>query len=261
MSYSSALDALLSAAPSGSYLDIFSSFSLAADTSVYNANLWGGGGATINFTGICHRTNPASSFYCRMVAVTKRHLVTSYHTAAAPTVGAEYTWIATNGVRVTRTVSAIQTIASISGTTGFQLAYLSADLPVSISPVAILGGELPPGTPVIKTNQFHQATIADISSYAPPFVSFVNPTNPTRSTYYSDWIGNDSGSPAFVYDGTRLVFVTGAVFGYAGAGPSAALYVSDLVAACAAIDADNTGYAPLVCDQHAHARLSIGSGI
>lgn len=261
-------DPLLSASPTGEYLDIYSTFSLAADTSVYNANLWGGGGATVDFTSVGHRTSPASTFYCKLTAITKRHAITSQHNAVSSEVGQQYTWIAANGTRVTRSIIDVASyVGSVQENAAFHVVYLDSDLPNSISPCP-LSASYPAfliGAPVVKTDQFHRATVADIASLN-SWLVMAEPGSSLRATYYQPWIGNDSGSPAFLLYGGQLVYLTSAVGGGAGAGPNAADRLSAILAACADLDADNdqTGYVPeIIGDRATQQRtgLSVSLGI
>ena len=85
MSYASSLDALLSASPTGDFKSIFSTFSTSDNSSVYNANLWGGGGHSLDFSGIIwhdDNTGDEPTGYASIangVAITKRHVICTNH--------------------------------------------------------------------------------------------------------------------------------------------------------------------------------------
>ena len=249
------LNSLLSASPTGDSLSIFSSFSLAADTSAYNSNLWGGGGSQVDFTSIGHRTSPAASYYCKFVAVTKRHAISTTHTATGAEVGDEITWIAANGTRYARTVIDRSTYVSGTGfdTRDYNVYYLSSDLPAAIDIVPILADVTTTVTslPVVKTNQSYQAHVCVVQGTDLVNVTFTTAGSNPIDLYAGSWVINDSGSPAFFLNGRQLIFITAGCFEVlSGRGPFVIHNYADIVSACATLDAINaqTGYTPTLFD-------------
>lgn len=268
MSYATSIDSLLSASPTGDYKSIFSTFSpTTPGASVYNANLWGGGGATLDWTGICwYDDGDGFDTIANPVAITKRHVIITDHGGAhVPFHG---TWIKHDGTLVTRQfLDAITNIGDPTNdpasTSSLRVLYLDADLPAGIATYPILGELIPYAslTPLIKSDNENKALITE-GGESVAFIFGAQPADQTRQLYYEDSISGDSGSPVFFLNGTQLIYATSLVFGGGGSGPSVRALLSDVLAACAAMDARNanTGYLPVVFDS-AGASASIGIGI
>jgi hypothetical protein len=238
----------LAASPSGDYLSIFSTLDLAGNTSVYNTNLWGGGGINANFTCVGHRVTPASTYYCKLVAISKRHAIRTQHTAVTSDIGSEWAWIAADGTRTVRTViDNIDFVAGTGdGTTDFHVVYFDQDLPDSIN-LAPLNNDTSTtmtSQPVIRTNQFGQAATALWAGFSSNTITFSQPGSTPLSTYWVAWVTNDSGSPAFTLNGSQLIYLTSAVT--ATSGPATLGVLASIVVACSTLDGrnDNTGYTP-----------------
>ena len=245
------LPTLLSSSPAGDSLSIYSSFSLAADTSVYNTNLWGGGGSQVDFTGIGHRTSPSSAYYCKVVALTKRHAIHSTHTSTGCEIGDEVTWIGANGTRYARTVIDRSTYVSGTGNAlyDYDVLYLSSDLPASIETYPLLADTTTTvtGLPVVKTNQSYQAHVCVVQGTDLINVTFTTAGSNPIDLYAGSWVLNDSGCPAFFLNGRQLIFIAGATqSALSGRGPFVIHNYADIVSACATLDAINaqTGYTP-----------------
>lgn len=236
------------AMPGTDFLSIYSTFSLADNTSVYNTNLWGGLGDGVNFTCIGHKTNPASTYYCKLVAISPRHAIRSEHTAVGSDVGEEFTWIAQDGTLVTRTIvdTYPTAVGAVDSADDFHISYLDADLPstINIAPVFADAATTMANFPVVRTNQFYQAMLAYIGSVTAVKVNFSQPLTTPRSTYWGAWVNFDSGSPAFLLSGPQLIYLTSAVTETTG--PYTKPVWDSLLAACQSLDADNdaTGYEP-----------------
>ncbi len=248
--YSDSIDNLLNPSPAGSFLDLFLTFNLAADTSVYNTNLWGGGGRLVDWTCVGHRVDPASTLYCKLAAITRRHAIMSQHTAVSSEVGHQYTWIAADGTRAVRTITGVASyISADSANDSFHIVYLNADLPTTINTAPILADRATNlvGLPTAKTNQFRQVLVSNILANSDGSLLFISPDGGLRQTYYGDWVGGDSGSPAFVIVGAQPIYCTSAVWGsYGGGGPNAAWRAGWLVDACQRLDTAGTGYLPVL---------------
>lgn len=260
--YTTYLDPLLSASPSGSYLPIFSTFDTTGSTSQYNSNLWGGGGATLDWTGICWKqTNDVLPRGC---AITRRHVIVTDHGGHA--VGETGTWIKADGTLVTRTFTDyVHGIGAPGGVEGvglysFRVMYLDSDLPSGITayPISADTQYLPTGQTVatIKVDQEHKALLADGVLLTTVLATTIS-DDPTRALYYEDTISGDSGKPFLLLLGSQLIYlgsVTQSGFG-GGQGPSVTNSYDDIVSACDTLDTRNaqTGYTPQLWD--ATARL------
>jgi len=261
MSYASSLDALLSASPTGDFKSIFSTFSTSDNSSVYNTNLWGGGGHSLDFSGIIwhdDNTGDEPTGYASIangVAITKRHVICTNHGGHG--IGGNVTWIKRDGTLVTRNLS--DGIKNIGGSdpSGFRVLYCNSDLPSGIATYPVMAGAIPTGTPLIKLDQQNQALIADLFTLD---LLMVQPTSPTRDQYYEVSIPGDSGSPVFAVSGTQLIYLTSLVTGGAGGGPFVRNYLSSIVDACRTLDARNaqTGYTPTVVRTATSRTLSLG---
>ena len=74
-------------------------------------------------------------------------------------------------------------------------------------------------TPALATNQFKQALVDDLAQIVGS-ATFKMPQNTIRQSFYTNIIGGDSGSPAFLIINNQLVLVTCWNYGGAGSGPS-----------------------------------------
>lgn len=253
--YKQSIDNLLSASPTGDYLSIFSTFDTVGSTSRYNTNLWGGGGATLDWTGICWKQT--SDVLPRGVAITKRHVIVTDH--GGHTVGETGTWIKTDGTLVTRTFSdyihGIGAPGGVEGdgTSSFRVMYLSSDLPAGIATYQILGDDRVPSfytsIPGIKLDAEHKGLICRClmgTSNGTVWMGTTPLTTPD-STYYENSISGDSGKPMFLLNGTTLLYAsTLTTTGGGGSGPFAVTNRSAIYDACVTLDARNaaTGYRP-----------------
>lgn len=265
MSYATSVDSLLSASPSGDYKSIFSAFDHAG-TSTYNANLWGGGGAVLDFSGVIFwedhegENNTASG----AVAITKRHVICSQH--GGTQVDWPQTFIKRDGTPVVRTtIDYIETIGGTDQYNSLRVLYLDADLPegIAIYPIFNDAATNMVGAPAIKLDNENKALVSDITTISTVY-GLSSPASDLRQTYYEDWISGDSGSAVFVLFGEQLIWLGGAVYGGGGSGPATFGRSSLILAACAALDARNaqTGYVPAVFGAWpAISRLSLGLSI
>lgn len=248
LSYATSIDSLLAASPTGNYKSIFSTFVSppTAASCVYNANLWGGGGAAIDFSGIIWYDdgNIGYDAIANGVAITKRHVLCTNH--GGHSVGGNATWIKRDGSVVVRNL--VDGVIGIDGTDplGWNVLYLDADLPAGIAIYPVLDDTLTSfsGLPAIKLDNENKAGIVDAASKS----SFQQPTDPTRLLYYEDSISGDSGSPAFFLVGSQLIYATSIVFGGGGTGMDLAASLLNIVAACALLDSQHarTGYLPVL---------------
>ena len=270
MSYATSIDSLLSTMTppvDTSYQNIFQTFSLADNSSVYSPILFGGGGSAIDFTCIGHRTSPSSSFYCKLTAITPRHAITSEHNAVGFDIGNQVTWIAANGTRATRTISAYASfVSSATATDAFRIVYLDSDLPASINKAPLFADRSTYmiGQPVIKTDQFHLALVANISQDDGTGMMFTDPLTGNRHAFYGDWIGNDSGSPAFAVLDRQLIYLTSAVGGGGGSGPNCSTRIDSIMHAIQLLNDSNGGnYLPalqggMTCPSKVSTGISVG---
>lgn len=280
MSYATSLDALLSASPTGDFLSVFSTFSVSDNTSVYNTNLWGGGGHSLDWTGILWDENHVGgNIFGNAVAITKRHLLTSEHGGTIS--GVPLTWIKSDGTLVNRTAKdAVTYVGGTLDTEAMRVLYLDSDLPagIAIYPIAaILAGSYL-GVPLVKFTNANKASICNCTQFDEIFTVvtpgiFAGPTDPVRAQYFLPTTGGDSGSPAFFVDGTQLLYA-GTVTEGGGEGdqnqadgPTAGSRVEAILDACATLDArnDNTGYVPSFFSSFTPSKsgcsLGIGIGI
>lgn len=254
MSYATSVDTLLSASPSGNYLSVFSNYDpTSASSSVYNTNLWGGGGHTIDWSGIVwwEDHDGVNNNFSRSAAITKRHLICTQH--GTTQVGFPLSFVKPDGTSVTRT--SIDSIefgpdGDTDGLLSFRVHYLNADLPAGIAIYPVSGDQslnanlAPP--PAIRINQFHEACLGDLNVSVDQFV-LAEPTDPTSDIYYKTAISGDSGGATFLLNGTQLIYYGNVTLGSAGGdGPRITFRLSELLSACATLDARNanTGYVP-----------------
>jgi hypothetical protein len=244
VSYATSIDNLLSASPTGNYLSIFSTFALNG-TAVYNTNLWGGGGATLDWTGIIWNDDGGTGYadIANGVAITKRHVLCTNH--GGHDINRNVTWIKANGATVVRHLDAA--VLGIGGDdpNGFRVLYLEADLPSGIAIYPILGDSAGVvGSPVIKLDNENKALVAD-ASVVLDYIAMVQPSG-VRLQYYEDSITGDSGSPVFLLNGRQMIYASSVVTGGGGAGWYTGYYLAGILAACASLDTALTGYMPTV---------------
>lgn len=245
--YSTDLDALLDPSPTGDYLSIFSTLDFSSDA--YNANLWGGGGASLDFSGIVYKEDTTLS-HC-FVAISKRHLICTTHRSGLPLIlGNDLYFIDSNeDVYVGLGILDLPYTGGPTQFDSFQVVYLSEDLPatVAIYPLMADTDLKIAGSPCIRIDAERQATIADVFSFG-PFMTAITPTSPTRLAYYEDAVSGDSGGPMFLLSGSQLIYFGSAVVGGSGVvqGPNVLYDTEAVMSACRILDqaGDNTGHRP-----------------
>jgi hypothetical protein len=225
-----------------------STYSLSDNTSVYNTNLWGGGGASVNWTTIGHYEGQHGTATSKFAAITKRHAISTEHNALTIEIDDTIKWIAADGTIVTRTiVDSQENISSEISTDSFRVFYLDSDLPSTINRCPLMAEMTAVGTPVVRLDLERHASIGEVSSTGSQ-LGLREPLDETRDLYYEALISGDSGSPMFFLVGTQLIYATSAVFGGGGSGPNVADRLSAVLDACRDLDAanDQTGYTPTI---------------
>jgi hypothetical protein len=248
--YADSIDNLLNPLPTGYFLRVFSTYSPTDSTSVYNTNLWGGGGALLDWTGIAwHDTGGTQTHTSvtngRSVAITKRHCIATHH-GGDPTNGTLH-FIQQDGTLVSRGIAgAISGIGNSAGgiVSGggarFIVYYLDEDLPNEITTYPILcdpyqdfsgvafikfgptdGGD--GGKAFISTfNRFYYAMYPNQTSPNAintfKHLELLVPSTELRNVYWSRSVPGHSGSPIFALVGSQLIYVTNVIDGTTGDG-------------------------------------------
>lgn len=250
--FADSLDGLLNPAPTGNALSMFSTFSPTVEgESVYNTNLWGGGGPLLDWTGIIWLDD--NNVLPNGVAITKRHIICCDH--VGHDTGDNVTWIKANGSLVTRAI--VDQINDVGGI-GLRILYLGSDLPAGIAIYPVMGNPnlLAAEYGIIKFDNENKALAASFNGNSAA-VAATTPlgSNATRLSYYEDAISGDSCSPMFAVKGTQLYYISSLVTAStyndgrtAGNGPFAAGVPRAIRNACATLDARNsaTGYKPTI---------------
>jgi hypothetical protein len=274
------LDALLS--PSSTDVNLFSTYSPLDNNSVYNTQLWGGGGATLDWTGIAWHDVGGTIFHPsttngRSIAITRRHCLSTHH-GGDPGNGTLH-FIAADGTLITRTIIGSKGHIGnhgggivIGGGHRFTVYYLNQDLPEEITQYPIFADTVQSliGKPVIKFGiggVGGRAGITDFLSYnyfsyqsqppgvSPAYIMFVkSPSDSIRLQYNSfASVSGHSGSPVFILDGSQLLYVSNLTLGSNladrtlsdGGGPVAWWLKGLIDAACKELDTADTGYMPV----------------
>lgn len=248
--YANSIDGLLNPSPSGDYASVFSAFDLSG-TCTYNANLFGGGGALLDFSGVVQ--GDAQPFGTA-VAITPRHVLCTEH--GSPDANRTMRFVA--GDVVSRNPVVIAGVspktfvgdpneASPADVTSFRVYYLTADLPSNVAIYPILADRAANliGCAVIKGSQDRKLFIADISENDSS-LGTIQPANATRQIYHQAVRGGDSGSVVFVLVGTQLIYATNETTSATpdGCGPSVSMCIGQILKACRDLDTDGTGYLP-----------------
>lgn len=250
--YEDSIDGLLNPTPGGSdYNNIFDSFS-STGTSVWNDNLFGGGGRQLDLSGFVwwEETGAGNNIASNACAITKRHLLCSGH--GQTLTNRDLTFVDPDGNAVIRVATDwISQFAEQNGDFNNSLTclYLSADLPdeIAVYPIMADFSQSLVGLPVIRFNQFDQAHVCDV--YQVDEILYLDePDDPTRNLYYLGVQGGDSGHQAFFVVGTQVIPACAMVWNYTvgGAAPYFGARAANILEAAATLDArnDQTGYVP-----------------
>jgi len=244
-SYADSIDDLLGYAPAGSYMDVFSTLNYSG-SSTFNPYLWGGGGTLVDWTPVMWRC-PNDPDYAKGVAITKRHVITTEHNTYDIVAGDTLYFVAADGSSVSRTVGGVASfVSSPDALDSFRIAYITSDLPSTIHPAPLMADRATAtsGLPVIKLDQEHHASIANVSTDNDSGLVLADAGSGTRHTYYEDGISGDSGSPFCYLVGNQLIYSTSYVVGGGGTGPNDATRIAWILKACRDLDTDSTGYVP-----------------
>ncbi len=157
VSYVAEVDSLLVAAPTGDFLEIFSTWSPTNDSSVYNTNCWA---ASLDFTGVSWwpygHTNGGG-----LTCISPRHAVSSWHGGTTPAVDDDITWIAADGTRVTRTVRGRQRVLDSSGSgIDIGVTYYNGNLPTHYKVLPVGWADLLDAIPTSATLNPMEGVIA-----------------------------------------------------------------------------------------------------
>lgn len=249
--YADSIDNLLVPSPSGSYLQAMSTFD-PSGTSAYNTNLFGGGGALLDFTGVCWNTaNLSFVGAAKCVAISKRHLISTDHTAFDWLVD-DFKFVKADGTLYSAPpIDQYNLIGSNDTTSAFRIVYLNADLPsgINIYPLFVDRSDLV-GKPVIHINRLGNVLVKDVQVLS-SYMSLTQPENTTRQVYYQYVESGDSGTPVFTLAGLQLAYLGSVTTGpfSGGNGPCTLPLIADILNAIKVLNARNGqdfGYMPKV---------------
>ena len=163
------------------------------------------------------------------VAISPLHVLMADH---YPTSSAKF--IAADGAAITRTIVDDRRLG-----VDRRVGLLSELLPASITPVAVMPSnwnlDRLPGynklrVPVLRMNQFRQATVGDLYA-VDDLISCRTPTDAQRLVLYRDIINLDSGSPAFLVISSQAILLTTWWGGGGGTGPNYSDGITEINAA------------------------------
>lgn len=245
--------AIVGLTPSAATLDMFSTVDHGAGNYTRNSSQWCSAHQNA-LTGF-NAWHSVGGQTRAQTAITKRHIVGAAHYPNAGSVGATVRFVAADGTVVDRVVTHTRKIEGRD----IQTSLLNADLPTSITPVSVL-----PSTwsnhlrhmattgfefllPCLLRNQFGEARIYDLRKLDNTYAIYTDSMPASRIAWQRDISGGDSGGPAMLIVGGKLVLVT--TWANIGIGPpyhphnwSAELSALDTLAGI------STGYTPSVID-------------
>lgn len=165
--------------------------------------------------------NSDSAFQKAGILVSPRHVLFAKH--YRPAQGSTIRFVQVNNTVVTRTLSAVIDLPTISGFyPDITIAVLDSDVPSGISFAKVLpnGFEAklpadlqPARIPCATTDQEEKLLVTDVASLAnqngdQDFLLTQTPTSALRLGFYENLVGGDSGNPAFWFIGSDLVLLS-----------------------------------------------------
>lgn len=219
---STAVDSRISGKTPSAAKPIFSTANHAAGSYTRNAGCWA---ANIDLTCVSP-WNSAGGIAYAGTAISPRHIIFARH-FQIPT-GATVRFVTTGNVVVTRTMTAAQSLAGSGYPYDLTIGLLDSALPDTITPAKVLPANvldyLPSlsklySIPALVIDREEKALVADLYQLSGSYVSFHQPVDATRLTYFEGLISGDSGNPGFLVIDDQPVLVTTWTYGGAGSGP------------------------------------------
>jgi hypothetical protein len=219
---SDAVDTRLAGKTASVAKPIYSTANHDAGSYVRNTGCWA---ADIDLTCVSPWNSSGGTAYAG-TAISPRHIIFARHYQIPA--GATVRFITTGNTVVTRTMTTVQSLSGSGYPYDLTIGLLDSALPSTITPAKVLPSNvldylpslsLTYSIPALAIDREEKALVADLFDLAGTYVTFHQPVNATRLTYFESLISGDSGNPAFLIIDDEPVLITTWTFGGGGSGP------------------------------------------